>query len=78
LLKEWNHPRGDVILSVETHVLRKIRLEHKLPPFLGPEEMGKLGGWSETFAADAISDSEIVALVEREFVDRDRDTRILG
>jgi hypothetical protein len=68
LLKEWSHERGDLILSVETHLLRRIRTEHRLPPFLGPEEMGKLGGWSETFAADAISDKELVEMVEEELL----------
>lgn len=66
VIKDWKNSRGDLILNVETHILRKIRLDYQLPPFLGPAEMGKLGGWSETFAADAVADSEIVNLAEAE------------
>lgn len=35
-----------------------------LPQFLGPEDMGYVGGWTETLSSEGTSDKEIIALVE--------------
>lgn len=50
---------GSKILNLETQVLRWIRKELGLPPFLGPQEIGNIGGASETFSAEGPADSEV-------------------
>jgi hypothetical protein len=51
------------ILNLETVTLRWIRKELGLPPFLGKEEMGRLGGWTETFSTESVANYEVIQKV---------------
>lgn len=64
VLGTWEDIDGEKALSVEESVLGVIRGVFGLPQFLGPEEMGYLGGWTETFSSEGASDEQIMALVE--------------
>ena len=58
---------GSIIRELETRILRWIRKDLQLPPYLGQEEMGSTGGFSETFASDGVSQSKIIEKIESEF-----------
>lgn len=62
---------GDKILELEKMVLNWIRQDLTMPVFLTAKEMGRQGGWTETFAAEGISNNEIVKriLTIKEFLD---------
>ena len=64
VIQTWYSRDGDSIQTLETSALRWLRKEKSLPPYLGKEEMGKNGGWSETFEASGASDEEIAEKVE--------------
>jgi hypothetical protein len=66
--KTWQDQNGLVILNLETKMLRWIRKEIGVPPFLSPSEMGRQGGWSETFSTEAVEKSEVLKKVESELV----------
>lgn len=57
---------GRAILDAETRMLRWLRKDLSLPPFLGVQEMGRLAGWSETFSMDGPSDSQVIDRMKRE------------
>lgn len=54
---------GKVVMDLETKVLRWIRKELGLPPFLGSEELGAIGGWSETFSIEGVPNEEVLSKV---------------
>lgn len=64
LLKTWQSEDGYQIFDTETIVLRWLRKELGLPPYLGKPEMGNMGGWSETYFEDGVADSEVIAKAE--------------
>ena len=64
VIQTWYSRDGESIQTLETSALRWIRKEKGLPPYLGKEDMGKSGGWSETFAASGASDEEVAEKVE--------------
>lgn len=70
VLRVWNGMDGDLALAVERSVMASIRNDYGLPQFLGPEDIGYLGGWTETFSADGPSDREIKSLIETELEKR--------
>lgn len=51
---------GALIRELETSLLDWIRGDLKLPRFLGSEEMGRQGGWSETFSLEGPSNEQLV------------------
>lgn len=55
----------DAAREVEQSVLLHVRNELGVPPFLGPNDMGRLGGWSETSCSDEISSRQLVDLVKK-------------
>ncbi len=59
----WESSIGSIPLAVETEVLRWIRRELKLPPYLGEAEMEGMGGWSETFSSSGLSDTDLIAKI---------------
>jgi hypothetical protein len=63
-LLEVECAHGDEIQTLEREVLEQIRKVWKLPVHLGPTDIGTTGGWTETFSADAVPDSEIIELIE--------------
>jgi hypothetical protein len=64
VLKTWEREDGYQIFDSETIVLRWLRKDIDLKPYLGKAEMGNMGGWSETFFEDGVADSEVIAKVE--------------
>ncbi len=60
----WQDENGLVILEAETQLLRWIRKDLGLPPFLGAAETGRLGGWSETFSGEGLDKKHLVERAE--------------
>ncbi len=58
---------GELINMLESCVLRWIRRDLNLPPYLAKEDMGKIAGWSETFSSDAIPNQDVISRIQREF-----------
>lgn len=51
---------GVIARKVETAVLRWIRRDCGLPPYLGKQEMGRMAGWRETFSSDGPTNAEVI------------------
>jgi hypothetical protein len=64
LIYEVRSADGLHILNLETMTLRWIRKDVGLPAFLGKEEMGRPGGWSETFSGEGISNMEVIDKIQ--------------
>lgn len=60
----YNDENGAVILDTETSMFEWIRKELGLPQFLGKSEMGRMGGNSETFSGEGISDYEVIQRIQ--------------
>jgi hypothetical protein len=67
VLKVWHHESGRVVADVETAVLKWIRKELNLPPYLSKADMGMAGGASETFSSSEISEIEVSQFIENLF-----------
>ena len=50
---------GEEILALEKAVLTWIRKDLSIPSFLTSKEMGRQGGWTETFAAESLSNQAV-------------------
>jgi hypothetical protein len=46
---------------LERQVLRWIREDLGLPPYLGKQEMLKTGGWTETFSIDGLAREDLIS-----------------
>lgn len=58
---------GGLIRQLETSLFDWIRGDLELPSFLGSKEMGRQGGWSETFSSEGPSNEQIVKkIIERQ------------
>jgi len=55
---------GLSILNLETEALRWLRNDLNLPQHLGQEEMGRLGGGTETFSLDGVPAEEVISKVK--------------
>lgn len=55
---------GTQVLELETQILRWIRKDLGLPPYLGAMELGAIGGWSETFSVEGVSNDVIISKIE--------------
>jgi hypothetical protein len=62
----WKHESkdGKAVLDLETKVLRWIRKDLGLPPHLGDQELGSIGGWSETFSSDGVTNQVLISKIE--------------
>jgi hypothetical protein len=60
----WTHENGLIPLNTETLVLRWLRQDLMLPPYLSKELMRSTGGWSETFSDSEPSDSVVHEFIE--------------
>ena len=63
VLRQWRL-FGALAREAETAGLRWIREELGLPQFLRREDMGRRGGETETFSAEAITDEEVINKLE--------------
>jgi len=68
LNQTWAHDDGTLIADLETAILRWIRKDLKLPPYLAAIDVGTIGGHSETFSIDGPEDSQIIAQIEIELL----------
>jgi hypothetical protein len=66
LIFRFDSEDGGLVLSLETNILRWIRKDLGYPPHLSQSEIGKLGGWSETFSDDGISNYELTLRIQGE------------
>lgn len=60
----WRHPEGWRVSELESQVLTWIRSQLKLPVYLSSQEMGSLGGWTETFSLDGPNHELIISQIE--------------
>ena len=60
----YNDDNGAIILDTETRIFQWIRKELGLPQYLGKSDMGRMGGNSETFSGEGISDGEVKKKIE--------------
>jgi hypothetical protein len=51
---------GEKILALEKTILQWLRHELAMPIYLESKEMGRQGGWTETFAAEGVSNQEVI------------------
>lgn len=61
-------PVGAHAATVERAIKRWWRANIGLPPYLGPQDMPRTGGWSETISADGVSAIECIARIRREAI----------
>lgn len=64
LIHKVDSENGLHILNLETLMLRWIRKDLGLPPYLGRPEMGRAGGWSETFTCDGVTNFEVIQKIK--------------
>lgn len=57
--------QGQPILALETEMLRWLRRERQLPVFLKPQDLPRIGGFSETFARSAIPRVEVAEEIHK-------------
>jgi hypothetical protein len=62
-IKVWEFDNGFQARQVEKEFFSWLRTEIKLAPMLDSKDMGKLGGWTETFSDLGISNDEIIEKV---------------
>ena len=62
LIERWDFKLGKHAQVVEKEVLRKLRKDLDIPPYLAKEDM-PFGGWTETMSADSISLSELREII---------------
>jgi hypothetical protein len=60
------HERGIIVRHLESAILSWIRKDLSLPEFLGKEEMGRRGGWTETFSLEGPTNEEIIERINAE------------
>ena len=64
-IKTIESSTGRPIRQIESILLGWIRLECELPAYLTAKQMGRRGGWTETFSFDGPTNEEIVARIEQ-------------
>jgi len=65
LIARWDFKLGKDAQEIEKEILRILRKEMKIPPYLAKEDM-PFGGWTETLSADAISLTKLRKIIELE------------
>jgi hypothetical protein len=55
---------GSQIRKIETNLFRWIRVEKEIPKHLTYREFGYIGGFSETFSAELITQKEVISKIE--------------
>ena len=56
--------------AVEADFFGWLRGELRIPVFLGEQETGRLGGWTETFSSEAISSTEVISKLNQLILDK--------
>ena len=68
LVRRWDSTSGADIQSLEKEILRILRKDMSIPPYLAKDDM-PFGGWTETLSAEAISVTKLRDLVEKKILD---------
>lgn len=63
----WSHTSGNLIRDLETVLLRWIRLEQELPPYLLKAQMLSTGGWSETFSIEGPTNGIVISEINVQY-----------
>lgn len=63
----WSHTSGNLIRDLETVLLRWIRSEQKLPPYLLKSQMLSTGGWSETFSIEGPTNGIVISEINLQY-----------
>jgi hypothetical protein len=58
--------RGAIARELEVALFSWLRQDLELPQFLGPQEMGSRGGWTETFSSEGPSNLEVIGRIDAE------------
>lgn len=74
LVARWDSKHGSEIKALEKEILRSIRVDLNIPPYLAKSDM-PFGGWTETLSADAISVTKLRDLIELKIIDLDLDVK---
>lgn len=69
ILGIWESEDGQLIARAEASVLRRLRTEMEIQPYLAKSDLVGLAGYSETFSADYATDQEIKALIQKTITD---------
>lgn len=69
VIYSYESESGLMILNLETNILRWIRKDLGFMPFLSPADTAPLGGWSETFSSEAVSQQILRQRIDREIED---------
>lgn len=69
VIATFEDENGANVLGAETLIFRWIRKELELPEYLGKAEMGRMGGNSETFSGEGVSDEEVIKKIESTLAD---------
>lgn len=63
-IQVWDFEIGYSAREIEREFFRWLRIELGMAPYLDSVDIGKPGGWTETFAMDGVSDVEIISKVD--------------
>jgi hypothetical protein len=66
VLNALEHPDGQLIYELEQIILNWLRADCLLPIFLSKSDMGPMGGWTETFSLEDVSDAQVLAKIYSE------------
>jgi hypothetical protein len=64
VIKTWTFTEGNSPQTVERRFFKWLRKDLGTPQFLGPSDMGGLGGHSETFSEEGPSDLEVISYID--------------
>jgi hypothetical protein len=73
IIETWESHNGQLISQAETSVLRKLRAQFRIQPYLAKSDLVGLAGYSETFSSDYVTDQEIKELIDETLSDLTRD-----
>jgi hypothetical protein len=68
LIRRWDSVSGAAIAALEKEILRVLRKEMFIPPYLAKEDM-PFGGWTETVSSEAISVTDLRDLIEKKIIE---------
>lgn len=75
IIKTYEFDEGFMARRLEVAILRWLRKDLQLPIYLGVEETGSGGGWSETFSGEAVSDSQVISRINLEITNLRQDSK---
>jgi len=74
LVRRWDSISGSEINILEKEILRILRKEMSIPPYLAKEDM-PFGGWTETLSSEAISITKLRDLIDKKILELNLEIR---